>query len=287
MHLTPQAQKDFITHVWNMGKVHGRINLPWRNIDDAYAVYISEVMLQQTQVARVLKFWPDWMKAFPTIDALAAASVSDVLERWQGLGYNRRALSLKRAAEICSAKYAGTLPQSQQELEALPGIGPATAAGIRVFAYQLPAIYIETNVRAVYIHHFFSEGADTVSDKQIVPLVEATYSREDPRAWYYALLDYGAYLKKTVPNPTRRATAYSRQSAFEGSVRQKRSFIVREVLANPGSSCEALVDLLNAEERTAGREGLDSASVYRILRQLEQEGFFTICDQTCIIEDDS
>ena len=270
--------------VWEAGKTHARNELPWRNIDDPYAVYVSEVMLQQTQVSRVQKFWPSWMKAFPTIDALAAASTADVLERWQGLGYNRRALSLKRSAEICAAEYAGKMPLGLRELEALPGIGPATAAGIYAFAYQKPAVYIETNVRAVYIHHFFDRGIEKISDKQLYPLVEATCSKENPRAWYYALLDYGAYLKKLLPNPTRRSASYTRQSAFEGSMRQKRSFLVREVLANPGISCSALVALLNEEERTAGRESLDSAFVLDILKQLECEGFFTISEDLCIID---
>ena len=282
--LKASEREAFISLVWEMGKAHARNDLPWRYIGDPYAVYVSEVMLQQTQVTRVLKFWPAWMKAFPTIDALAAASTADVLERWQGLGYNRRALSLKRSAEICAAEYAGSMPQSQQELEALPGVGPATAAGIQAFAYEKPAVYIETNVRAVFIHHFFAESTEKVSDKQLYPLVEATCSREEPRAWYYALLDYGAHLKKSIPNPSRRAAAYSRQSAFEGSVRQKRSFLLREVLAHPGISCAALEDLLNTEERAAGREELDSASVLDLLKQLECEGFFTITDNICMID---
>ncbi len=282
--LQASEREVFISSVWEAGKAHARNELPWRNIDDPYAVYVSEVMLQQTQVSRVLKFWPSWMKAFPTLDALAAASTADVLERWQGLGYNRRALSLKRAAEICATEYAGKMPQSLAELESLPGIGPATSAGIYAFAYQKPAVYLETNVRAVYIHHFFADGTEKVSDRQLYPLVEATCSNDNPRAWYYALLDYGAYLKKQVPNPTRRSASYTRQSAFEGSLRQKRSFLVREVLAKPGISCDVLVELLNEEERAAGREALDSAFVLDILKQLECEGFFTMSDNICMID---
>ena len=129
--------------------------LPWRNIDDPYAVLVSEVMLQQTQVARVGGYWPRFLSAFPTLDALAAASSADVLALWQGLGYNRRALALKRCADECAANRAGALPETAQELEALPGIGPATAAGVLAFALNKPSCYIETNVRTVFLHVLF------------------------------------------------------------------------------------------------------------------------------------
>lgn len=133
-------------------------DLPWRHIDDPYAVLVSEVMLQQTQVARVERFWTRFLAAFPTIDALAAASTSDVLELWQGLGYNRRALALKRTADVCAAEHRGQLPRAYDELIALPGIGPATAAGVRAFAFEEPGVYLETNVRAVFLHDVFREG---------------------------------------------------------------------------------------------------------------------------------
>ncbi|MEG0477269.1 MAG: adenine glycosylase, partial [Raoultibacter sp.] len=121
---------DFIARVWREGAQHQRNNLPWRCVDDAYAILVSEVMLQQTQVVRVLKYWNAFLALFPTLDALAAADTACVLEQWQGLGYNRRALALKRAADICAANYAGKLPRGIDALMALPGIGPATAAGV-------------------------------------------------------------------------------------------------------------------------------------------------------------
>ena len=108
-------------------------DLPWRNTRDPYAIWISEVMLQQTQVARVLTRWERFMKRFPSVDALSAAAVADVVDEWQGMGYNRRALALKRAADICSAEYGGALPTGVEALRALPGIGDATAAGSRRF----------------------------------------------------------------------------------------------------------------------------------------------------------
>lgn len=259
-----------------MGRDHARDGLPWRHIDDPYGVCVSEVMLQQTQVKRVLDYWESWMKAFPTIDALASASTSDVLLRWQGLGYNRRALALKRAADTCAAQYGGAMPATYEELIALDGIGPATAAGILSFAFQQPSVYLETNVRSVFLYHFFSDSTEKVSDRHIVPLVEQTCDTGDPRNWYYALLDYGAFLKRRVPNPSRKAKAYTRQAGFEGSRRQKRAFVLREVLANPGISLNQLHELLDESERASGRGAVDDVLFDSIVAQLSTEGFFRI-----------
>ena len=144
----------FVRKVWSEGGKHHR-DLAWRYIDDAYAVLVSEIMLQQTQVSRVEKYWPRFLKTFPTLDALASADTSLVLEHWQGLGYNRRALALKRTAEECALRFEGELPRTYDELLKLPGIGPATAGGVMAFAYQKPALYIETNVRTVFLHELF------------------------------------------------------------------------------------------------------------------------------------
>lgn len=264
----------FIRLAWRMGNEHRRDGLPWRFVDDAYAVYVSEVMLQQTQVARVLAYWPRWMAAFPTIDALAAADSSEVLARWQGLGYNRRALAMKKTAEICSEVYSGALPRSLEELQALPGIGPATAAGITAFAYGDPSIYIETNVRAVFIHEFFADTEEPVSDRHLAPLVERTCSTDDPRGWYYALLDYGCYLKQSVANPSRKSAHYSRQSTFEGSRRQKRAFILREVLGRVDADRDEVKRALDDAEQAAGRGEVDDALFDSIVADLIAEGFF-------------
>ena len=266
------GRDEFVELVRSEGERLYRV-LPWRCIDDPYAVLVSEVMLQQTQVARVEKHWTRFLGLFPTIDALAAAGTADVLAQWQGLGYNRRALALKRAAEVCAAERGGKLPDTAEELEALPGIGPATAAGVMAFAYNRPSVYIETNVRTVFLHELFP-ACDKVSDRQLAPLVAATCPEDDARAWYYALLDYGAHLKTLVSNPSRRSAHYTRQSAFEGSRRQKRAELVRIVLAEPGIGADELAERLDVFERAAGRDGVDAATFDSIVGDLVTEGFF-------------
>lgn len=264
----------FRARVWEQGRSHHR-DLPWRYIDDPYAVLVSEVMLQQTQVKRVLDYWPRFLSLFPTIDALASAGTSDVLEQWQGLGYNRRALALKRCADICAAEHDGRLPETVDDLVKLPGIGPATAAGVVAFAYDRPALYLETNVRTVFLHVLFP-GENGVKDAALRPLVEISCPADHARDWYYALLDYGAHLKATLPNPSRRSAHHTRQSAFEGSRRQKRAELVRIVLAAgpEGIDAEDAGALLNETERRAGRDGVGDEEIASIIDDLASEGFF-------------
>lgn len=262
----------FVEDVWDQGGRRYR-SLPWRHIEDPYGVLVSEVMLQQTQVARVLGRWEAWMRLFPTVDALAAADTATVLEQWQGLGYNRRALALKRACEACARDFGGELPRGEADLLALPGVGPATCAGVRAFAYGEKAVYIETNVRSVFIHELFPER-DGVPDKELRPLVELTCPDERVRDWYYALLDWGAHLKQVAANPSRRSAHYARQSAFEGSRRQKRAEALRFVLAHPGCALSEVAARLDEAERAAGRDGVDEELAASIVRDLAAEGFF-------------
>ena len=262
---------QFRETVWERGGELYR-DLPWRNTLDPYEVLLSEVMLQQTQVSRVMGRWEEWLDAFPSIASLAAAPLPPVLELWQGMGYNRRALNLKRCAEEVMAKHGGIIPRDKKALLALPGIGPSTSAGVRIFAFQEPDMYLETNVRAVFIHELVPDE-DAVPDKELVPLVEATCPEaKRVRDWYYALLDYGAYLKKTLPNPSRRSKQYARQSKFEGSHRQKRAFLLRRVIETPLASDELAADLARAEE-AAGREAPTCEETSAILAELEREGF--------------
>lgn len=266
---------EFRERVYAAGEMYSRDDLPWRYIDDPYAVYLSEVMLQQTQVKRVLEYWPRFLSALPTLSDLANAETSQVLELWQGLGYNRRALSLLKCAKECQERFGGSLPEGESDLRSLPGIGPSTAAGIISFAYNRPSVYIETNVRTVFIDQFFPDEAE-VHDKQLEPLVRASCPADDARRWYYALLDWGAHIKQTKGNASRRSKSYTRQSKFEGSRRQKRAFVVRELLAHPGIPVERMKSMLDASEAAAGREAVPADLYQSLLVDLEREGFLRL-----------
>lgn len=271
MGVSPERLEEFSATVWERGRELYR-DLPWHDTHDPYAILLSEVMLQQTQVSRVMGRWEQWLETFPTIADLASAPLPPVLELWQGMGYNRRALNLKRCAEEVVAMHDGVVPSDKKALLALPGIGPSTSAGVRVFAFRQPDMYLETNVRAVFIHELFP-GRESVADKELVSLVEATCPQDARvRAWYYALLDYGAYLKKTMPNPTRRSKHYTRQSKFEGSHRQKRAYLLRRVI-DDALSTEDLARDLAQSERASGRQEPSVEEVRAILDELEREGF--------------
>jgi len=236
--------------------------LPWRETFDPYEILVSEIMLQQTQVDRVREKYREFLAAFPSFRELAAAQLSQVLSVWQGLGYNRRAVSLRLCAQTVVEQCAGSLPDEIRLLEVLPGIGPYTARAVAAFAFGVPTAFIETNIRSVFILHFFP-GRACVRDSEILPLVDRALDRERPRDWYYALMDYGAMLKKTRDNPSRMSAHHTRQSPFRGSNREKRSLILKSILAAPGISEAELVGALAAEAGTIAKN----------LQQLEREGF--------------
>jgi len=210
-------------------------SLPWRSTIDPYRIMVSEVMLQQTQVERVLPKYAAFLDRFPTVAALAEASLADVLAHWQGLGYNRRGMMLQRAAAEIMARHGGVVPDSAADLVRLPGIGAYTAGAIAAFAFGQPTPFIETNIRSVFIHIFFHDRT-AVSDREILPLVEQTLDRDNIRDWYNALMDYGAMLKKSISNPSRRSREHSRQTPFRGSNREIRGEILRLLLETPGLS---------------------------------------------------
>ncbi len=238
-------------------------NLPWRSTRDPYRILISEIMLQQTQVERVQTFYEKFIKRFPNFHLLANAKKSDVLHAWQGLGYNRRALAVRALAKIVMKRYGGELPQGRETLESLPGVGPYTAGAIRAFSWNKPDVFIETNIRRVFIHFFFSIRKG-VRDREILPLIEETLNRKNPRAWYFALMDYGAMLGATAKtNPNRRSAHYARQSKFSGSDREIRGKILRLMIAHKKIRVESLEKaILRPRDR-----------IIRAVSMLSREGF--------------
>ncbi len=248
MKLDKRAIEQFQQKIWNFYKKNKR-EFPWRWEDDPYRILVSEFMLQQTQTERVKDKYILFLKNFPDFKALANASVSEVLSIWQGLGYNRRALFLKRLSEIVMREYAGKLPNTKEELLRLPGIGKYTVGAILAFAFQQPVVCIETNIRRVFIHEFFSDKQG-ISDAEIEELVGVTLDKENPREWYYALMDYGAKLASLKENPNKKSKHYTIQSKFEGSVRQVRGQIVK-ILLQHGSlpKDEIIHHLKNGDER--------------------------------------
>lgn len=257
---------DFVARVWRHYEEHGRDDLPWRHTSDPYRVLVSEVMLQQTQVARVASRYEAFIGEFPTVGSLAAAPLDRLLGVWQGLGYNRRALALKRAAGIIVAEHGGVVPATLEGLTALPGVGHATAAQVLAFAFDVGVPFIETNIRSVYLHEFFP-CAEDVPDSAIMPLVEATLDAERPREWFWALLDYGAYLKTTGVNPSRRSRHHTRQGRFEGSNRQLRGRILATLAGQASSGVPQDADAI------AAVVGFESDRVEAVLEALQSEGF--------------
>jgi A/G-specific adenine glycosylase len=250
--------KEFREIVLSHYRQAGR-EFPWRGTGP-WGVMVSEFMLQQTQTERVIRYWEEWMRRWPRPKDLAAVSMEEALRHWSGLGYNRRCYNLKKSAAIIAAEHKGKVPVSLDVLRSLPGIGPYIAGAISCFAYNSPSVFIETNIRGAIIHCFFP-GRDDVRDSEIYPILEKTLYKKDPRTWYYALMDYGAALKKLTGNPSRRSAHYVRQSPFIGSFRQARGKVIRTLAALGASNA--------AELKMAC--GLEEERLYRVLERLEKE----------------
>ncbi len=225
---------QFRKKIWKYWEEHGRHELPWRKTTHPYKILVSEVMLQQTQVERVIPYYKNFLKQFPNAKTLADAPLRDVLLLWQGLGYNRRAKMLHDAAKAVVTEHGGTFPSTSTELEKLPGIGPYTAGAVAAFAYNQDGIFIETNIRTVVTHHFFRDRTE-VTDTEVREVLEKVYPKGRAREWYAALMDYGAHLKRSGVRINARAKGYTTQSAFVGSSRQVRGAILRQLAHGPAS----------------------------------------------------
>ena len=259
--LTRAAISSFRKKIYGYYDQHGR-DLPWRKKLNPYRVLVSEIMLQQTQVERVIDKFQEFLEAFPDFNSLAHAPLPRLLKIWQGMGYNRRVLALKALAQKVVAEHRGMLPREPEQLIALPGIGPYTAGAIAAFAFNRPVVFMDTNIRRVYIHEFFHDR-DDIHDDEIIPFLERTMDAGHPRKWYNALMDYGTMLKKEHVNPNRRSAHYARQSPFENSNRQVRGTILKVLVTESQLSSAQIVK----------RTGMDSERVKQNLVQLMEEGF--------------
>ena len=264
---------EFRNLVYNYFRKEGR-TLPWRTDYNPYHILVSEIMLQQTQVDRVTEKFVQFITAFPTLDTLAGAPLERVLSAWQGLGYNRRANSLREAARQIIQLYKCVIPDDPEILKTLPGIGPATAASIAAFAYNRPTLFLETNIRTVYIHHFFPDR-ESVSDDELLPVANAALDRRNPRKWYSALMDYGTMLKKTEGNLSRKSLNYKKQSPFHGSKRQLRGMILKTLVTGKSYG---VVSLARKLDRSA-------EEVREQLNALAGEGLLVWRGRTCKIAD--
>lgn len=254
--------RRFRAHLFRFFKKHGRHTLPWRKTRNPYRILVSEVMLQQTQVERVVPKYNAFLKAFPTVHALARARQSEVVTYWQGLGYNRRAKLLHEAAKTIVSIHDGRVPKEISLLEKLPGVGKYTARAILAFAHNEDVSLIETNIRTVIIHHFFTKE-EKVTDEIILEKLAVLAPRGRAREWYAALMDYGSFLKQQGSVAHRQARVYTKQSRFKGSDREVRGVLVRKLTEAPQTR-DALIKLFTKERK---------AQVEKQLSALVHEGF--------------
>lgn len=254
--MTPQQVRALIIRHY---RKHGRHTLPWRTTHNPYRILVSELMLQQTQVERVIPFYRNFLKQFPTAKHLASAPLKEVLGAWQGLGYNRRAKMLHAAAKHIESE---GLPTTVEGLEALPGVGPYTARAIAAFAYDEDVLLVETNVRTVVLHHFFADSTD-ISDAKILEVLEKVSPRKKGREWNWALMDYGSYLKRSGVALNAKSRHYAKQSKFSGSVREARGAVLRELHAGKTTK-RKLVQLLGSDRAPQMADAIEA---------LAKEGF--------------
>lgn len=261
------VKREFVKTLRDHYFKHGRHDLPWRipekdSTFDPYKIWVSEIMLQQTQVNRVIEKYQNFLQIFPTLYAVANAPTSAVVTSWLGLGYNRRALFMSQTAKIIQTQYGGKFPVSPGDMRQFPGIGSNTAAAIAVYSYNQPHVFVETNVRTVFIHHFF-QNSQQVSDSEIAYVVGGCIDHDNPRQWYWSIMDYGTFLKKSGKNSLSKSSAYKKQSTFVGSKRQLRGKILH-CLVRGGLAQSLLLEQLS-DERSGS-----------VIEELKREGLISV-----------
>lgn len=260
----------FQEEIWRYYYRYGR-SLPWRHTRDPYRILVSEIMLQQTQVGRVLHKYESFIASFHDFYELAQASLRDVFRIWQGLGYNRRALALRQIAKDVVARFNGTLPVDPVLLRNLPGIGPYTAGAIAAFAFNQPTVFVDTNIRTVFWYYFLKKNP-TIHDRYILPLVAGTLDHANPREWYYTLFDYGAMLKGHGVRYPRQSR--NTQCRLEGSNRQLRGHVIRLLVTHTAITEQEFVRLLKC-----GKERLTP-----IIQKLREERFLDVINNTITLQ---
>lgn len=226
--------ENFVNEITGLGQTTYR-DMPWRQAEasgsfDVYKILVSELMLQQTQVTRVIPKYEEFIAAFPTISRLANATLADVLRIWSGLGYNRRAKYLHDAAKTLSTQ---KQPYTFDTLVSCKGIGSNTASAVVVYAYNTKAVFVETNIRTVFIHYFFAKQS-SVTDKEIIDALEKSLKYvADYRSWYWSLMDVGTRLKSEQNGHLAKASTYKKQPIFTGSRRQLRGRVIKQLLDGP------------------------------------------------------
>lgn len=238
--------EDFQQLLLDKGKELYR-DMPWREDTRQYYVLVSELMLQQTQVARVIPKFEAFIAKFPDEETLAKASLGDVLKLWQGLGYNRRAKFLHESAKMIMNEFDGKFPEQEIDMSRLPGVGKNTAGALAAYAFNQPSIFVETNIRTVYIHHFFNDQFN-VDDKEIIALLEQTIDHKKPREFYWALMDYGSWLKASGVRNVSSSKHYKKQSPLKGSLREARGKILKELTVRD-QSIDGLRQAVNMDDR--------------------------------------
>lgn len=239
--ISKAAVQAFRDRVLGFYDQHGR-ELPWRTTEDRYRVLVSEVMLQQTQVSRVVPKYEDWIDRWPTPADLAAADFEDVLGLWKGLGYNNRPKRLQRSAQIVVEEHDGKVPGTLEELKELPGVGPYTARAVLIFADNADIVTVDTNIRRVLIDAFDLD--EDVSDDRLYEIAERVHPDGDSRRWHNALMDYGAMEKTSAATGI---SSRGSQSSFEGSDRYYRGQVLDLLLDGPMTQ-EALEADLDRED---------------------------------------
>jgi A/G-specific adenine glycosylase len=271
MQLTKKQISDFQEKILSWYEEHQR-DLPWRNLpktfskdERAYRILISEVMSQQTQIQRVVSKYTAWLEKFPTVVALANASIADVLQYWSGLGYNRRALNLKKAAEMIATEYGGHFPDEEKALLALPGIGQYTARAVLCFAFNHQLTVVDTNVRKVILLEILLGNASLDTPQQIQSIADQLLPLGKAYEWNQALMDYaGSVLKQekiTIP----------KQSTFLGSHRYYRGQVLKVLLKKGSVKQDELGVLIKKQYAKAEAQWLMD-----LLEELRKEGFIRI-----------